>query len=376
ASKLLRSILEKISTKDIGLPQNSDASSLLASFYLNQVDIFMQHNVQAYYRFMDDIRIFCADKYEARRILKIFEFELRRCHLSVNSQKTEMYSLIEDMDVEIKAGQKRRSDFEQLFDLELNKIAALRRSDNYVYRNEAFHSSVKIIRQSLDDEDLNSSEDSSRRLNFSLNTLAMLGKNDLNLLAWEHNFKECLEVAVESLKDKPWITPQVCKVLNLVPSDLICEEYLNHLKPIVLNDKYNTYSFQAYQIWLLLAKHKCSAMDLKTYAVNQIERNDETNRPAIAAMVIYMCSVDQGYRRVVLRKFSENFTRGYFQNRLALISIRNFPAELIDVSKISSQLKSSHEFTHRHKDKDLVYVYGFDESGDENDEEFEQLYSI
>jgi len=376
ASEILRDILNKISVKELGLPQNSDASSLLASFYLNQVDIFMQHNAPAYFRFMDDIRIFCEDKYEARQILKIFEFELRRCHLSVNSQKTEIYTLVEEEKKSTKPDEKIREDYEKLFDIEINKIATLRKSENFVHRNDAFHLCVEILERSLEEEDINSSEDSSRKLNFALNTIAFLGQKDMNLFAWEHSFTKFFKLTINNLKDKPWITTQVCKVLNLVPSEVINREYLNTLKEIVLKHKYNTYSFQTYQIWLLLAKHKCNSADLKTYAIGQIEKNDETNRPVIASMIIYMCSVDHGYRRVILRKFGEGFAHGYFQNRIALVSLRNFPPEIIDESNISKTLSTAHKFTHHFKDKDLVFVQGFDETDEDSDEDLEQLYSI
>jgi len=92
-------------------------------------------------------------------------------------------------------------------------------------------------------------------------------------------------------------------------------------------------------------------------------------------MVIFICSVDSNYNRVILRKFGEDFTHGYFQNRLALISLRTFSSELIDETKIDRSLKNSLKFTNRFKNKNLVYVNVFDESAEE--ELFiEQLYSI
>ena len=66
---LLNSFLSDYSVKSNGLPQNNDASALLATFYLNQVDTFMQNQTQAYFRFVDDIKILCSDKYEARKYL-------------------------------------------------------------------------------------------------------------------------------------------------------------------------------------------------------------------------------------------------------------------------------------------------------------------
>lgn len=374
AANLLYNIICKISGKELGLPQNSDASSLLASFYLNQVDIFMLHHSPEYFRFMDDIRIFCSDKYEARRILQTFEFELRRCDLSVNSQKTKIYSLVDD--VKNPGEEKSRNEFRTPFDFDLNKIRRLRKSENYTYLNDAFHLSIVILEKALSDVDINNSDESSRRINYALNTICQLGQKNINLYTQDSRFEKAISVAVQSLKDKPWITTQVCNVLNLLPTPTINSQYLNYIKEIVLKSSYNTYSFQVYQLWLLLAKHKCKSADLLKYAISQIEKNDETNRPVIAAMIIYLCSVDPGYRRVVLRKLGENFAHGYFQARIALISLRSFETDILALENIDNSLKDAHPFTHKFKDKDLVYVKGFDEDEESTSDEFEQLYSI
>lgn len=374
AASLLHNFIARISKKELGLPQNSDASSLLASFYLNQVDIFMVHHCPHYYRFMDDIRIFCRDKYEARRILQIFEFELRRCHLSVNSQKTKIKTFVETPPVH--PDEIQRTEYKYKFDLELNKISRLKKSENRVYLNDAFHLSVNVLEQALASEDLNSSEDSARKLNYALNTICILGQKSINLYTEDSRFEKAILHAVKGLKDKPWITTQICRVLNLISTPSIKDEYFEYLKEIVLDSSYNTYAFQTYQLWLVLAKHKIKSDDLSHYAISQIEKNDETNRPVIAAMVIYLCSIDLGYRRVILRKLGENFTHGYFQNRIAMISLRSFDISMIDFTHVDKTLKEAHLFTHRYKDKDLVFVQGFDEEDEQNEMELEQLYSV
>ena len=379
AADLLYKILEKFTpTKEVGLPQNSDASSLLASFYLNQVDIFMQHHAPEYYRFMDDIRIFCKDKYEARKILQIFEFELRRCYLSVNSQKTEIYTLVDKDNEECETNDKKRKDFEVTFDVELNKIARLRASKNQLYLKEAFHGCIKLLKENLNSGEAESSPNDSaaKKVNYAFNTLSALAIKGFSLDVETGDFKDLVLKAVESIIDKPWITTEVCKILNLLPTEEFCNHYLPFLEKIVLSDKYNTYSFQTYQIWLLLAKHKCKLISLKKYAVEQIEKNDDTNRSVIAAMIVFMCSVDNGYRRVILRKFGEDFTHGYFENRVALISLRSFNINIIDISKVNKKLTKAPFYTNTFKNKDLVFVRGFDEGSSEENVEIEQLYSL
>ncbi len=376
AAEMLKMILDKITEKKIGLPQNSDASALLASFYLNQVDIFMQHHAPEYYRFMDDIKIFCKDKYEARKILQTFEFELRRCYLSVNSQKTEIFTFSDDASGKavLQPGEKRRDDFKGAFDLPAAKIAKYRRSNNTQYKNEAFHSSIELLTKNLH---VNSDQrdDAAKKMNFALNTIAMLAYKGLESSAFSNVVIDAIEDACAELVDRPWITTELCKVLSLMPTGIVEEHMLKHLLPIVLDEKYNTYAFQVYQIWMLLAKHKINLTELKTYAVRCIEKNDDTNKAVIAAMVIYMCSVDLEYRRVILRKYEEGFTHGYFQNRIALVALRSFRPEIV-IGKTEPSLNKSHEFSHKKKDRDLVFVRGFDEFDNANGEASEQLYSL
>lgn len=373
AAELLNSILENISEKEVGIPQNSDASSLLASFYLNQVDTFMNNNVRIYYRFMDDIRILCKDKYEARNILQLFEFELNRCSLSVNSQKTEILTIVDDATTIKQDGCIYRKEFEGLFDYEINKIARYRKSENFTHLNEAFHLSVKLLEKNISNEDLNDSKDSARRLNYVLNTIERIGRENVGIYSTESSLMNSLCEATKLLKDKPWITTQVCKVLNLIETDVFEEKFLSIFKDILLNDNYNIYAFQVYQIWLLLARHKCKSFDLIQFAVSNIERNDETKRAVIGAMIIYVCSIDENYKRVLLRKFSEEFTHGYLQNRISLIALRSLSPSLIPHRYVHLSLNKSFKFTSYYSDKDLVYINGV---GDKDNDTFEQLYSI
>lgn len=72
-----------------GLPQNRDCSSFLANIYLKSIDEKMIADGFEYYRYMDDIRIVCDDKFRARRALKELVNLLRDKHLSVNGKKTD-----------------------------------------------------------------------------------------------------------------------------------------------------------------------------------------------------------------------------------------------------------------------------------------------
>jgi hypothetical protein len=376
AAQLLKSVLSRLSPKDVGLPQNSDASSLLASFYLNQIDVFMFHHVAEYYRFMDDIRILCSDKYEARQLLQTFEYELRRCYLAVNSQKTEIFTLIDKGKAREAEKEKLRDSYMPVFDLQINQVARLRQSENSVNRNEAFHQAIQILKNELAKGN-DGNDDIAKRINYAFNTLVYLSIRGISLNNANDDFKKVLNLAIKSLTDKPWVTADVCKVLNLVNrSDL--DPFMTDITSLVLDEKYNTYSFQCYHLWLLLAKHKYISEALSKYAIEHVEKNDDTKRPVIAAMLIYLASIDESYRRVILRKLDEQFTHGYFQNRLALVALRGYDTTFFDVKKMHRTLQKAHPHTHKHGHKELVYVPGFeeDDKDGENVEFVDQLYSI
>ena len=202
AAELLNKILFDFSNKDCGLPQNSDASSLLATFYLNQVDLYMQNRTFAYYRFMDDIRIFCTDKYEARKILQELEYELRRCYLSVNSQKTKIL-LFDDQNLKTINNDCiiNRSKFRDIYNLELNKISRLRKTNNYAYLNESFHESIKLLEKYINNDTAN--EEGSKELNYALNTLEHLGRKDINIYHQDTKFEKLIITITQELIDKP-----------------------------------------------------------------------------------------------------------------------------------------------------------------------------
>jgi len=371
AASLLQDILSRITDKDVGLPQNSDASSLLASFYLNQVDNFMQNHAIEYYRFMDDIRIFCSDKFEARKILQTFELELRRCYLSINSQKTEILQFTENE--EIQPGEFRRDDMVVDFNIDISRISCYRTSDKQQYLNEAFHGAIALLEKNLHANNKEHNDEKDRLINYAFNTLAMLAVKKIEIDN-RTILADALKTAIQRLKDRPWITSEICKLLSLMPELNLADPDYSPLMEIVLEDKYNTYSFQTYQLWLLFAKHKCNNTSLRLFATKSIEKNDDTNLPVIAAMVIYMCSVDHNYRRVILRKFEEGFTHGYFQNRIALVALRSFRPELISPKNTNETLTEASSFTNKYSDKDLVYVRGLDEEED-GEGTMEQLYS-
>ncbi len=360
---LLESILDGMTLKEIGLPQNSDASSMLATFYLNQIDSFVSNQVPEYFRFMDDIRIFCNSHFEARKILKLVETELRRCHLTVNSQKTKIRKLEPEA----------LKEYELVYDTNLKSIHSLCSSKNFAHINQAFHSCKQIITDNFT-LDLEENAKESRRVRFALRIIQTLAKRGLNI-SDSSDFLDQLILISKSLIAKPWNTNLFCKILNFLPKDKIPVEVWDSVYEIITDDRYNIYSWQAYHLWLILAKHKFNSRELIKYAIESVEKNDDTKRPIVASMLIYLCSVDENYRKILLRKFEENFTHGYFQNRLALITLRSFSPELVPKKYINSSLAFSPITLFKNKDKSLIFIPGVKEIEIDYDLQ-EQIYSL
>lgn len=370
---LLNTFLCSYSEKSTGLPQNNDASALLSTFYLNQVDTFINNHTQSYYRFADDIRILCKDKYEARKYLVLLEKELKRCQLSVNSQKTKIIEIV-DSNKEENELKVTRKELDNIFNPKIELIKVLSKSSNYQYRNEAFHSAIQLLSDSIN-SDGNEKEDQSRDLVFSLRIIELLGKSKIHIQSDNTNLVKSLTKAVKVLKDKPWITPQVCKILSLIELNQFIELYVPDLKELVLQEHLNLYPYQQFQIWLLFAKQKYTCKDLIRYASQKIEINDSTQNATTSAQILYLSTVDKNFKKILMRKLEENFAISYFQNRAALIALRSF--NLIEPKKgsIHSALSNSFPFTSKFGDKDLVFYHDI-ELNYEDQDLIEELFSI
>jgi hypothetical protein len=366
--KELRIVLCSFSNQSqSGIPQNNDASSLLATFYLNEVDSYMIHQVPKYLRFMDDIKIFCNDEFEARKYLTLIEMKLRELKLSLNSQKTKIINLkplnkIDEKEI--------NEEYLSFFNLERSKLSMLSSSDSYNNRNEAFHLATKLILKHLDEDTIGVGKNE-RSL---LLALTILKKSKIRGVSFE-KYKREINVVLEKLptllKERPWITSQIVYLITIIDINLIPVSTWDEIIEIVTNDKYNTYPWQCYHLWLLLAKHKINDPKLSIYASKFLDSNDDLNRPVISALMIYMGSIDKNYRRIVLDKFKNDFTDGYFQRRSALITLRNFHTE--DVCSDNSVDYAVHVSLHKNKDKDLVFVNG---ESDEDYSDLIEMYSL
>lgn len=369
AVEALRSALSAFSNqKKSGLPQNNDASSLLATFYLNELDSYMIHQVPKYLRFMDDIKIFCHDEFEARKYLSLLEMKLRDLKLSLNGQKTKIIHL---RPKNKKDKEKIKSDYQSIFSIERTRLSIFSNSESFINRNEAFHLSINLILKNIIADSIGEGKNESTLVQ----ALRILKNSKVRGVSFEQHKSEINDVLLNLpalLIKRPWLTIDIVNFIIIIDIKLIPESTWNEIIKIVTSEKYNTYPWQCYHLWFLLAKHKIKSPLLSNFASKYLDTNDDLNRPVIAALMIYMGSIDENYRRIILDKYKNTtFIKGEFQRRAALITLRSFHTE--DVCSEHSVDTSVHKSLFVNKDKELVFVNG---EADEDYSDLIQMYSL
>lgn len=369
AAKELRNTLSAFTPQSkSGLPQNNDASSILATFYLNELDTYMIHQVPKYLRFMDDIKIFCNDEFEARKYLSLLEMKLRDLKLSLNAQKTKIINLKPDS---LEGDSEIKKNYQSFFSMERTRLSTFSNSESYINRNEAFHLSVNLILEKINARSIGDGKNERA----VIQGLGILKKSKIRGVSFEKHKSEINDVLIKLpalLKERPWLTMNVVNFITIIDHKLIQESTWNEIIEIVTSEKYNTYPWQCYHLWLLLAKHKIKNPKLSQFSSKFLDANDELNRPVIAALMIYMGSIDENYRKIILDKFKKGeFIKGEFQKRVALITLRSFHTK--DVCAENSVDISTHKSLNKYQDHELIFVNG---ETDEDYSDLIQMYSL
>lgn len=86
----LRNLLFIWSNEEIGLPQGNNCSSFLSNVYLSEVDQAMVAEGFDYYRYVDDVKVFCRSNKEVYSAIKKFTELIRPLNLHINGGKLEI----------------------------------------------------------------------------------------------------------------------------------------------------------------------------------------------------------------------------------------------------------------------------------------------
>ena len=233
-TRLLGTLLRGFSDLEVnhGIPQNSDASSLLATFYVSHVDEFILSKAIHYCRFMDDMYFVAKNIYEARDLLQTIEKHLRQLDLSLNSEKIKFVKLNDKTEKE--AFLKELS----LFDVEKSKISYLIRSSSKGRRMNAIALLVKQMGIALGQSKDKNNKENDRALKFSVSVFSSM---HLKLDSDWADFYEKLTILTEGQVDIPGHTPLLCRLISSISGERDISDIKQSVKKLLLRDGVSIY---------------------------------------------------------------------------------------------------------------------------------------
>lgn len=219
-----------------GLPQNRDASSILANAYLRPIDEAMASASYRYYRYMDDIRIVVNNRYQARSALQALIRVLRKLGLNVNGAKTE---IVEPGDpgraVRLGVPDKQLAAIDQMWKSRSEQV--IRRSLTDLKRF-----ALRLIKEGLTQE---------RSFRFAMKRFENLALcPDLDLGA--EYFAEVIQAALHELDEQPYSSDQLARLLKASP---VRPADLDFIVGFLADKTRSIYDWQNYLLWQVLVYH-------------------------------------------------------------------------------------------------------------------------
>ncbi len=334
-----------------GIPQNREPSSFLANLVLASIDKRMIGQFPQYYRFMDDIRIICKDKFEARKALMMITEMLSEIGLNLNSQKTRILNQLDENDLPV------INEYTPALDKQIEQICSLMDSGksrdvqisvNMV--NEMFHEALAIP------HDLTQR----KKFKFAIERLQRFSRTPL--LRDLIDFSEIVKAIIGRFEDNPWYTEIYARFLMTVDKSYITLELLNILVPLVTDHARNIYPWQSYSILKLLAFHKIENAILQHFTQSLIVTSQGIEKgPVVAGACIYLTSVDVNAIEIIKASLNRRYFNGHLAIRCALICLQTVSPEQIKNSNISAverdiHTKSYHEYAENGKEP--MYIKG------------------
>ncbi|UTW66172.1 hypothetical protein KFE94_16200 [bacterium SCSIO 12643] len=312
-----------------GIPQNRDASSFLSNIFLNPVDDIMIKSGYKYFRYMDDIRIVCKNKFEGRKALKLLVKELRKKGLNVNSKKTQILDLnnSEHRPIANEALQKSDKQIDQIESLLKSKKA------------RGVQIAVPMLRKKTISL-IESGGTLERHFRFCVNRLERLVR--IPELKARLELDEITNAIISELINQPWSTDSFARYLISVP---LTENQLQRIVNILLDDEKNIYEWQEYHIWRILINRNYKSSQLLDKArENLIHR--ATDIPIIGGSALYLCAIGDGNDR---KQIADNFQNlnNFFVQRIALIGIKNLDYSTIIKGSVEKFLDKTHKGTYK-----------------------------
>jgi len=208
---------------NFGLPQGPTASAFLGDLYLDNVDREMEDE-QGYFRYMDDIRIFCKGEIEAKKSLVKLIKALRKYKLNINAKKTR---ILQENEID-----------KELFDPKkpiLDSIQSAFESRNYAKIQAVIPILIDVLQGGFSDKN----PFSKRHINFAIFRISILKASGLDF-----NEKLVIDLIIKNFVAKPQHADDFCSFLALFPQNKKVVEFLKSF----LFSKENIYEWQEMHI--------------------------------------------------------------------------------------------------------------------------------
>ena len=283
-----------------GLPQNRDISSFLANIYMLPVDSYMYESNYDFYRYMDDIRVLCKDKHEARSILKNTIIELRKIGLNINSSKTKT----------LEPGTKEHVSFLSRDSLKLDRINTLINSGKKYSVALGFLESKKELEMIQEKK-----EYASRAFRFFIKRIAKIALcKDIKVP--DSFFEKISADIVENIGEVPDVADQFFSYLAAVE---ISTQLLSKLEKFLLDPEKSIYSWQNYFLWKLFALKCHNKSKLLNYAKKSIINSKK--QACVAGAVLYLGKCGrETHKEWIVKNFK--YFDDFFTQRHAIIAIQ------------------------------------------------------
>ena len=318
-----------------GLPQNRDASSFLANVYMLPVDKAMLAKGYCYFRYMDDIKIACSSKHDARKALKVLTLELRKRGLSVNSGKTAIVQV---------------TDHEAIgkcldeVDADLQKIDSIWKTR-----------SLRPIRRSfpllseLAQRQLRMGGVGGRTFRFCVRRLESLASCP-EFEVPDVYFSEITPLMINALSDYPASTDELARYIRAVPTTT---ENLRQVAGLLQNESENYYTWQNYRLWVLLVQKNYCDPALLDYAM-EIVRTHEDNATRCGATLYAGAFGSKDDRIEIAKGFSA--LNSFIGQRAAILAVQELHFKPHIHDHVASYLRDDLKNVYRNLNRNGDYV--------------------
>lgn len=320
-----------------GLSQNRDASSFLANVLMSEIDSEMiEVKKYDYYRYMDDIRIVCKDKYEARKALKSLIIILRRFGLNVNSSKTKILSESDEEYIEFVNGGNRQ----------LERLDSMWKSKSLPVIKRSFPHLKKFMLNLISE-----GKTQDRAFRFCIKRFEILALCK-DIIVPDEYFSDITDVIIGEINDQPYTTDQFIRYLKAVN---LSSDQLKRLKELFLNKNTWVYGWQVFLLWQLFVYKSYKDEEIKSCAINVI--SDLNSSPIIlSGAVLYIGAIGDTDEKINLSVNFKNI-KSYLAQRNALIALQSLDYKAHIKDNVEPYVHSSLKGTYRNVKEYFPGIY-------------------